>query len=289
MEPPRISAFTLTFANSSEVSRVAVQLAEQGGPLAVDLAHHGGHLFRHQHGQQHAHHGDQRELPAVKEHDRHGAGQGHHAADQRAEALGHGHGDVLHVVGHAAHDVAAGVRVEVGDRQVVDLVEQVVPHPPHDALAQARRQQRLRKSRADVDEKDSEQRERKLIQQVPRLVLDRIDRAALHGGRGKRQKRYGDHGDQHARQQFFLAAEIGQQALHGALHVFRLFHFVAHAPAGASLRPSGAEVDPGRGGLLHGLLKGGLHGIGALFKALRQGVRLDVCHYAAPPSRNCER
>ena len=103
--------------------RVAVQLALQRGALAEDLAHHLAHLVGHQHGEDHRQHGHKGELPAVDEHDGHGPHQRQHAGDQRAEALGNGGGDVLHVVGHAAHDIAVGVGIEIGDGQVVDLFE----------------------------------------------------------------------------------------------------------------------------------------------------------------------
>ena len=68
------------------------------------------------------------------EHEDDHADQAEHAGNQLAEAGGQDVGDVLHIVGQAAHQVAVGVLVEEAHRQSLQPGEQVRAHVAHGAL-----------------------------------------------------------------------------------------------------------------------------------------------------------
>ena len=59
---------------------------------------------------------------------------------ERADTLRNRAGYVFNIIGHAAHHIAAGVRIQIFDREVIDLVEQIVTHLTRNALTETGRQ-----------------------------------------------------------------------------------------------------------------------------------------------------
>ena len=83
---------------------------------------------------------------------------GHHDPDQREQAGNDAHQaevdrlvDRVHVIGQPAHHVAGLVLGEVADAQAVHLVEGLVAHGPHHALADVGHEQELQAATHGVD------------------------------------------------------------------------------------------------------------------------------------------
>ena len=101
----------------------AVEGAEQALAFHVQLADVSGKESREQHREDDHRARQQCQLPAVRKHDRNGPDQRQQSREQRGQGRADDVGDVLRVVGHAADQVAVGMRVEVADRQIDRLAE----------------------------------------------------------------------------------------------------------------------------------------------------------------------
>ena len=75
--------------------------------------------------------GDQRQQRRDREHHDEHADDGEHRGEHLAERLLEALGDVVDVVGDPAEQVAAGLAVDVGERQAVELVLDVGAQPVH--------------------------------------------------------------------------------------------------------------------------------------------------------------
>ncbi len=82
--------------------------------------------------------GYQREPGADRHHHDEDADDGADRGDELGEALLEARADVVDVVGHAAHDLAVGLRVEVLERQPRELGVHVLAHVVDDALGDSR-------------------------------------------------------------------------------------------------------------------------------------------------------
>ena len=115
----------------------AVELAQQHLPLEVIAPHEHGHHTRHEDRQQHRHAGQQRQRDAVAEHHDHRADEHQHAGEQGRQRGTDDVGDIFGVVGHAAHEVAVRVIVQIGDGKRDDLAEKLCTQPINDPLTEA--------------------------------------------------------------------------------------------------------------------------------------------------------
>ncbi len=212
----------------------AVDLAQQLLALHVIFSH----IFGDDPGEHHRQHdggaAQQRQRHAVPQHHRQRADQRQNAGEQGAEGLGDHIGDILRVVGHAAHDVAVGVVVDIADGQGHDLPEQIRAHPPHHPLAQGGAEIALDQrgnALGQIEDQHGGEDGRQIAEDpgndpVHRLALDA-------GGHHGADHRHGDHCCQQAHQRQ-LRAEILQQPAEGSTGVFGLLHRRAHTGAAAA-------------------------------------------------------
>ena len=104
--------------------------------LLIEAAAAPAQLVEQHHGERQHQGGDQEQLPVDEEHHGHQAHKHQAAGAHGDHALLQGQLHVVRVVGEAAHQLAVGVLVKVGQRQVLQLVEQVLAQPVDAPLGQ---------------------------------------------------------------------------------------------------------------------------------------------------------
>ena len=158
---------------------MAVELSQKLLPAAGRTAHPPGQEPGSRHRQQHHDQTQQRQLPAVPQHHRHGTHDGQRAGEQGGQRLGDCGGDILNIIGHPADQVAAGVGVQILHGQVNGLVKEVLAHPPDDALAQPRAEQALDQLAAAIEQIAAQHQSRRQKQPPLSLAGDNVNGSAL--------------------------------------------------------------------------------------------------------------
>ncbi|MPM47548.1 hypothetical protein SDC9_94259 [bioreactor metagenome] len=151
-------------------------------PLSLLANEHGDHSR-----QRHDQHGDAGQQRADREHHDRDAEHGEHRVEQLPQRLLQRLLHIVHVVGHPAEQFAAGLRVEIAERQAVHLRPHLVAHPEGGALdgpvqqvvlqeaegrghqVEAERQHQPVPKRAEIDALAGDDRHAR--QQVGQLVL----------------------------------------------------------------------------------------------------------------------
>ena len=187
--------------------------------------------------QQHQHQkgkGDQRQHPVHIQHHNNNAdkrqGAGHHAGEAGVDHLRHG----VHVVGKAAHQVAGLVGVEVPQGQVLQFVEQILPHLGHRPLGDMHHDAGVGIG-AQARQQEQSQQQRQHLQQAgevayQNIVVDnRLEQiAAHHRAHGADHK-----ADEHHHQRRLIAPDIAQQLAHRASEVLGPLEAVPLGPVAA--------------------------------------------------------
>ena len=212
----------------------AVQLAQEHLSLAGELAHVPGEDPGGHQRQDHRGAAEQRQLPAVAEHDRHRARDGQHAGEQRRQGLGDCGGDVLDIVGHAAHHVAMGVGIQVAHGKIHHPAEQLLAQLADDPLAQVRADEPLQQLAAAVHQVHQQHPTNRPAQAAHGFPGDHIDGPALQAGGVHAAHRAQNHRRQHAQHHGLLPGKVDDHAPERGAHVFRVLHLgEARAPVHA--------------------------------------------------------
>ena len=195
---------------------------------------------REQHGEDDDGAGDQGQLPGIDQHDREGSHQHEHAGAQGAERRGHNVGNVLRVVGHAAHQVPVGMVVQIGDRQAQHLSEEIAAHPFDDPLAEMGTDVFLQQRKRAVEQVHDDHQNKKTRKGIKLFRGDAVDGAALQrrsdDGSGGSHR----HADEQDHEPSGLRPEISDQASERPASVLCLFHrcpqITGSSPAESRLR-----------------------------------------------------
>ena len=212
----------------------AVDLAQGGLLLLIEAAAASAQLFEQGHGQGQHQGGDHKQLPVDDEHHDHQAHKGEAAGQHGYHALLQGQLHVVCVVGEAAHQLAVGVAVKIGQGQVLQFVKQVPAQAVHPPLGQLDHNGRLTIGGRSGEQLHSDEQQDRPAQSGkvgaarPDKVVDDPPHhigAADVGGHGQQQK------DQHGQQGQFAAGEVAQQAAYRLFQIFRLLI----APSGGAI------------------------------------------------------
>ena len=244
---------------------MAVQATQHLAASTVDPTHDAGKLFGHQHSQHHSEHGHQCQLPAIPQHNCHGAYHRQYTGNQVTQTLRHRHGDIFHVVGHTAHNVAVGVGIHILDGQPHDLFKQILSQPTHDILAEECRDQRLTKGTHHIDGNDCQHCCNQARHFCPFPLGNTVDDLTLQ--RRETQAHYRDqrHRKDHQVQQALFLAKILQKSQQGCLGALGFFRNHCHS---GTFSMSGAALS---GALMFGHVIKGI-AVGGVTKAARQGL-----------------
>ena len=212
----------------------AVDLAQGGLLLLIEAAAAPAQLFEQGHGQGQHQGGDDEQLPVDDDHHGHQAHKGEAAGQHRHHALLQGQLHVVRVVGEAAHQLAVGVAVKIGQGQVLQLVKQVPAQAVHATLGQLDHNGRLAIGGRRAEQLHGDEHQNRLAQpgKVGAARPDKVVDDAPHhigaadvGGHGQQQK------GQHGQQRQLAAGEIAQQTAHRLFQVLGLLI----APTGGAI------------------------------------------------------
>ena len=121
----------------------AIQFAERGLLLLEEAARVLGDAAQHKHAQRNREAGDDRELPAQGKHhgkrDHHGDDAGKHLRERVGKHIG----NIVHIVGQAAHQLAVRFGIEKTQWQLLQALEQIRADDAHRMLRHIHQQQRL--------------------------------------------------------------------------------------------------------------------------------------------------
>ncbi len=104
---------------------LGVQIAKDHLLFDEVFPHKGGQFHRNDDGQRDGHKRDNRHTPIVGEEHHKCADESQHTRNEGGDGLRNRIGNIVDIVCHTAHDVAAGVIVRIADREVGDLPEQI--------------------------------------------------------------------------------------------------------------------------------------------------------------------
>ena len=194
----------------------------------------------YRHGDKEGHDGHQEQQGRGVDHGGHYAHKGEYAGDEVHEALLHGQGDVVRVIGEAAHQLSVGVAVEEGEGEGFQGAEQVPPELVGGVLGQTGHQVCLEVGRPAAEEIQQEEKDTAFRQpgQLLRhhsLGHQPVENRAHHvgaadGGGGAEQQT-----DGHQHQGELALGHVAQKAAHGFSGVLGLLE-AAPAPGTAAGR-----------------------------------------------------
>ena len=204
---------------------VAVHVAQGCLLLLIEAAAAPAQLVEQHHGERQHQGGDQEQLPVDEKHHGHQAHEHQAAGAHGDHALLQGQLHVVRVVGEAAHQLAVGVLVKVGQRQILQFVEQVLAQPVDPPLGQPHHNGGLSVGGRAADEVDAYQDQDGPAQagEVGAARPDEVvDDAPHHVGATD----VGEHRDQqaseHGHQGQLAAGEITQQPGYGLAQILGL-------------------------------------------------------------------
>ena len=114
----------------------SVYLAQGSLLLLIELSAAAPQLLEQEHGEDQHQGGDQKQLPVDDQHEDHQPHKHQAAGEQRNHALLEGHLHIVGVVGEAAHQLPVGVLVKVGQGELLQGVEEVLPQAVDPLLRQ---------------------------------------------------------------------------------------------------------------------------------------------------------
>ena len=200
----------------------AVQLPQEHLALPRKFPHLPGKDFGRNQRQKHSRAAEQRQLPAIPQHDRHRPHDRQHARKQRRQRLRNRRGNVFDIVGHAAHDVSVGVGIQICHRQIRNFIKQLLPHPFYNSLAEPRAEYALQQLAAAVQQIDAQHEG----QHGQHFALIRagnsVDGFALQAGRQNAAKRSENHNGQHAENQLSFPDKIPGNSLERSTGMLRM-------------------------------------------------------------------
>ena len=182
-------------------------------------------LLEQEHGKPQHQNGGKKQLPVDDKHQGHQPREHQAAGEQRDHALLEGHLHVVRVVGEPAHQFAVGVLVEVGQRELLQRVKQVLAQAVDPLLRQPDHHGRLAVGGQAAQQIDARQLEDG-PGQPGEVGAARPDEVVDDGPHEIRPAQIGGHRDQQAQQheqQGQLAfGEVAHQPAHGPFQIFGL-------------------------------------------------------------------
>ena len=169
-----------------------------------------------------AHHHDERELPIQDEDHGKRAHDLYGALDDHGEAVVHSLGHGVHVVGEVAHDIAAIVRVEVAQRQLLQVRKEIAADVHEHFLRSVHHDLRIRERchhTGSVDEGRSDDACHEVRIRAAREAID-------HGPNHVRAEQVGDsrhaHQQRHRQKEQLMASHIREELTQRCNEVLRL-------------------------------------------------------------------
>ena len=214
---------------------IAVHVAQGGLLLPVIVPALAPQPGEEEQGKRQNNHRDEEQKGVGRQHDDHQSHEHQGAGDQGDQALFQGGLHVVRVVGKAAHKLPVGVPVKVGERQRLQLVEQIPAQLVHAALGQPHHGRRLGvggRGPHRVDAKQLEQGEGQ-PREVPAAGVDEVvDDGPQQIGAAQIAAHRDEQAEEHPHQGQLVTGQIGEQAADGLLHILGLLISAPGAAAG---------------------------------------------------------